>query len=253
MRKILTILTILSCLLMVSCVQKNLHSESGLYDVELKEHLKAPTDGIWTWGKGNPYSHQQSGFIYISPLDISMIKLEHRDTASLMRPQMHDYMVQSFVEILQDANRENGTNWQLTFDPAQAHIRIDTALVNFRPQVPGLRVLSKVAGNVVSFPGVGTFAGKFSKGDITIEAAIRDNKTNQLLLALKDSNRKTTRLYTAEAYSKTGNADVNLQSWARVLAHLCRLAWYDNLGDSTLQEKFKDYTYAESLIDRFKY
>ena len=249
MNRILSFLILASSLLMVSCAQKNMLSESGLYHVTLKEELKAPVDGIWTWGKGNPYQHQKNGFIYIAPLDIRLAAQQHPDVAPLMRPQMHDYMVQAFVEMLNDANKKNHTNWKLTNDPAQANVRIDTALVSFEPQKPKLKIIGKVAGFMSPIPGVGTVVGRFSKGDITIEATIRDCKNNQLLLAMKDSNRKPTRLFRADGYEATGNADVNLKSWARVLAHICRDAWYDKLGNSTLQEQFKDYTYAEALID----
>ncbi len=249
MRHIHILTALLLCLLCTSCGYKNLHSESGLYNVTLHEHLKSPVDGIWTWGKGNPYLTQKSGYIYIAPLDISKVVHDNPATAPLMQPQMHDYMVQAFVEILKDANKKNHSNWQLTFDPAQANIRIDTALVHFEPQRPGLRVIGEFLRLTSPIPGVSRVVGKFSKGDITIEATIRDTKTNQLLLAFKDSNRKPTRLFHAEAYTATGNADINLRSWAHVLAHICRLSWYDEMGNSTLQKKFQDYTYIEALKD----
>lgn len=252
MKRILTIVTLLSCLLMVSCAQRSLISESGLYHVALVEDLKSPVDGIWTWGKGNPYLHQKSGHIYIAPMDVRLAAREHPDMAPLMRPQMHDYMVQAFVEMLKDANKKNHSNWKLTNNPAEAQIRIDTALVHFEPQMPKMKVVGKVAGFMSPIPGVGQVIGRFAKGDITIEATIRDCKNGRLLMALKDSNRKPTRLFRADGYSKTGNADVNLQSWARLLAHICRAAWYDELGNTTLQEKFKDYTYAEALINYLK-
>lgn len=243
------LILLLGSMLFVSCSHKTLTSESGLYNVTLNEHLKSPVDGMWTWGKGNPYLKQKSGFIYIAPLNISMVAKEHPNLAPLMRPQMHDYMVQAYANMLKDANAKNGTNWQLTFNPAQANVRIDMALVAFEPQRPKLRLVGELLGFMAPVPGIGRVVGKFSKGDITIEATIRDCKNNQLLMALKDSNRKSTRLYSAEAYTKEGNADVNLRSWARMLAHICRLAWYDELGTSTLQEKFKDYTYLEAIKD----
>lgn len=237
-------------LVLASCSQSKLESESGLYDVPLHRHLKSPTDGIWTWGKGNPYLNQKSGFIYIAPMDIRKARAEEPELAPLMIPQMHDYMVQEFVRMLREANQKNAANWQLTFDPAQAHVRIDTALVHFRPQRPIMRIFGKILGYVSPIPLVGDVVGKFSKGDITIEATIRDCKDGKLLLAFKDSNRKNTRLIQAEAYSKTGNADANLRSWAHVIAKLCRAAWKDRRGGSTLKEAFDNYTYAEALRDR---
>ena len=48
-----------------SCIQQQLVSESGLYDVKLERNLKAGVDGGWTWGEGNAYSKQKNGAIYI--------------------------------------------------------------------------------------------------------------------------------------------------------------------------------------------
>lgn len=228
----------------------NLQSESGLYNVKLERSVKSPVDGGWTWGKGNPYLGKKKGAIYVAPLNISMVVNEEPELAPLMIPQMHAYMVEELAASLKDCNRCNGTDWKLTFNPAEADIRIDTALVKFERQHPVMRVISGILRIISPVPGVGRVVGCFSTGDITIEAAIRDCRNGELLLAFKDSNHKTARLYSAEAYSRTGNADVNLKAWAHFIAKLCRLGAYDKLGNETLRQKFREYGFAEALRDR---
>ncbi len=251
MGKLLTILSGMLCLLLVSCGHP-LESESGLYHVELRDDFKLPIDGVWSWGKGNPYADQQSGHIYIEPLDISLVEEDEPELAPLMIPQMHEHMVQYFNEILQEINQVNGKDWQLTDDPAQAQIRISMALVHFRPQKPALRFLGEIVSYLIPLPMVSRVVGRLSKGCISIEATIRDNKTGDLLMAFKDTNRKPSRLYRAHAYKRSGNADANLKTWARMLAGMCRAAAPDQLGDATLRQKFEDYSYAASLRDKLK-
>ena len=251
MRFVLFILGCICCMFLSACGH-TLSSESGLYNVELRQHVKMPIDGVWSWGKGNPYVNKKAGYIYIAPLDISNISEDEPELAPLMIPQMHDYMVNEFADILREMNRANNSNWQLSATPEPADIHIRTALVHFDPQRPWLRILGKMAGYLLPVPGVERAVGVFSKGDICIEASIRDAKSGQLLMAFKDSNQKTTKLYSKEAYSTRGNADANLRVWAFMLAHLCRAGAPDQLGHATLQQKFTDYTYAESLRDKIK-
>jgi hypothetical protein len=51
-----------------------LKSESGLYDVKLERSMKVGVDGVWLWGKGNPYANQKSGRVYIAPMNVSHVK-----------------------------------------------------------------------------------------------------------------------------------------------------------------------------------
>ena len=192
MRFVLFILSCICCMFITACGH-TLSSESGLYDVELRQHVKMPIDGVWSWGKGNPYVNKKTGYIYIAPLDISNIAEDEPELAPLMIPQMHDYMVSEFAAILREMNRTNQTNWQLSASPEPANIHIRTALVHFAPQRPWLRVLGKIAEYILPVPGVERAVGVFSKGDICIEASIRDAKSGLLLMAFKDSNQKTTK------------------------------------------------------------
>ena len=223
-----------------SCIQQQLVSESGLYDVKLERNLKAGVDGGWTWGEGNAYSKQKNGAIYIAPLDISLVEKKQPKLAPLMVPQMHDYVVQYVSNALDEANKANKTNWKLTDKPDEATVRVDMALVRFRPQRPGLRLLSGLGGHFIKIPGISDVVGKFSKGDICMEMTIRDGRTGRLYLACKDSNRKTARLISSEAYKRKGNADVNLRGWAQKLARVIRECFPDRLGNETLKQKIEE-------------
>ena len=245
------LLLILASLLCVSCAQQHtLVSESGLYDVQLRRSIKISLNGAWSWGRGNPYLNQKEGSIYIAPLDISKVEKDEPELAPLMVPQMQHYMVESLGKALREGNEANKHNWTLTDDPTTADIRVDMALVHFRPQYPVLRILSKISGNFIKVPGVTGVVGKFAEGDICIELTIRDVKTGQLLFACKDSNRKAARLISADAYKRTGNADVNLRSWAERLGKLIRYCSPDMLGDGILSEKIQNRPITDVITDR---
>lgn len=237
--------------LAASCsMVRTLKSESGLYNVTLERYAKADVDGLWTWGKGNPYTHLKNGSIYIAPLDISKVQKAQPKLAPLMVPQMHGYVVKEVGKSLREANAANGTNWHITDKPGEATIRVDMALVHFRPQRPGMRVLSSLGGPFVKIPGVSDVVGRFAKGDICLEMTIRDAKTGQLLMACKDSNSESAWLISAEAYSKTGNADVNLKHWAERLALLVRVSAHDKLGDKTIKQLLKERGWGDVIVER---
>lgn len=244
MNKILLTAMALCGMALVSC-QHKLESESGLYNVKLNHNTKVLVDGAWTWGKGNPYAHHQTGKIYIHPMNISKVSKEHPKTAQIMVVQMQDYMTQAFAAQLKDLNRKNHVKWSLTTNPAEADVCFNTALVKFKPQKPALKAVSSVGGLIGGVPGASKLLGIIADGDIVIEGTIRDTKSGQLLLAFKDSNRKQVRLYTKEAYSETGNADANLKEWAHNLAELMRMSAYDQLGDSTLKKKVEERSYLD--------
>lgn len=236
--------------LAASCsMVRTLDSESGLYDVKLNRNLKAMVDGAWAWGKGNPYSGQKKGAIYIAPLDIRKVEKSQPKLAPLMVPQMHEYIVKYVGEELQKSNAAHGMQWTLTDDPTRAAIRVDMAVVHFRPQRPGLRILSSLGGHFVKVPGVSDVVGSFSKGDICLEMTIRDGKDGTLLLACKDSNRKTARLISADAYSRSGNADANLRYWAQRLANLIHLGSGNTLNGRTLKEYYNDRSWGAVIKD----
>lgn len=237
----------LSC----SCsMVRTLDSESGLYDVKLQRHPKAYVDGGWTWGKGNPYAQAKEGSIYIAPLDISKVVKDYPDMAPLMVDQMHRYVVDSVSRALSETNKANHTHWKLTDQPQKATLRVDMAVVHFRPQRPVLKVASSVGGHFVKVPGVSNAVGYFASGDICIEMTVRDGASGQLYLAFKDSNPKSAGLLSAEAYKRSGNADAGLHYWAERLAFLVRLGGHDKLGDHTLLEYLDNRSWGEVMKQR---
>ena len=234
------------CLFIVSvlstgCVwqQSQLQSESGLYNVPLKHNSKMALDGVWLWGGGNPFRTQKSGKLYVAPLDISKVQAAQPELAPLMVPQMHNYITKYVGEAVKEGNAATGSNWELVDSPQDCDVRVDIALVHFRPQRPGLRVLSGVSGHFVKIPGVTDVVGKLSQGDVRIELTIRDVRHNRLLMACKDSNRTSAMLVSAEAYKRSGNADVNLRLWAKKLAKFIRYSSPDKLGDGTMEQMIK--------------
>ena len=255
MKKSVLYSALVLCAAAFTSCQTNLKSESGLYNVELNENSKVLADGIWTWGKGNPYAGQKSGCIYIHPLDVSKIKAQYPKESRLMVIQMQDYMVQAIVKELKSLNAVKHCNWTLTTDPAAADVCIRTALVNFKPQKPSVKVVTSVGSVVAGMPGISRICSTIADGNVTIEGTMRDARSGQLLLAFKDSNRKTVRLYTEEAYSETGNADANLKEWAGNIAQVIRMSGYDQLGNTTLQEKVKQRSYfnvfSQAVSDSF--
>ena len=246
---------IVLCAALFSSCQHNLKSESGLYNVELKKNTKVLADGVWSWGKGNPYAGKKTGSIYIHPMDVSMIKAKYPKESRLMVIQMQDYLVQAIVKELKSLNAANHCHWTLTTNPAAADVCIETALVNFRPQKPSVKVVTSVGGAVAGMPGISHIFSIIADGNVTIEGTMRDTRSGQLLLAFKDSNRKTVRLYTEEAYSETGNADANLKEWAGNIAQVIRMSGYDQIGNGTLKEKANQRSYfnvfSQAVSDSF--
>lgn len=237
--------------LLASCsLTRTLSSESGLYDVKLERNRKAMVDGGWTWGGGNPYAGLKEGSIYIAPLDISKVQEAQPELAPLLVPQMHDYVVEEVGKALRESNAAHNINWKLTDEPAKATVRVDMAVVHFRPQRPGLRLLSSIGGHFVKVPGVSDVVGSFAKGDICIEMTIRDGMSRRLLLACKDSNRKTARLISTDAYKRIGNADVNLRHWAKRLAYLIEISTSNQLEGRTLKEFINERSWGEVIKQR---
>lgn len=236
--------------ILLSSCGHTLQSESGLYNVSLERNFKMPVKGFWTWGKGNPYAHQKTGSIYIHPLDVSRVAKEYPNLAPLFQIQMQDYTVQAIAKSLREINAANNCNWTITTNPAQADVCIHMALVHFRAQHPGVGVAASVGSLLSPIPGMGTVVGSMAAGDICIECTMRDTKTGQLLMAFKDENRKKAHLYNKEAYSSTGNADINLKEWAEDMAKVIRGSAFDQIGDDTLRAKIIERSTFRAVIDR---
>lgn len=249
-KRIGAFLFLLTCLLLVSC-QHALQSESGLFDVALEKNPRIAVDGIWMWGGGNPYADVHSGRIYIAPLNVERVlnKVNQRYLPYLQK-QMNEDMTRSIGAALEEANETNNASWSLTDKPELADIRIDTALVRFKPQKPGVRVVSMVATLFAPVPGMSRITTFSGAGDIAIEVAIRDCRDNKLLLAFRDSNRRQIRLFHAEAYARSGNAQVNLREWAEGMGHLIRVCAFDRLGYDSLKDKLRHRPMRDVLRSR---
>ena len=241
----------LAALILSSC-GSSLESESGLYDVELKHSIKVPIDGWWSWGKGPVFRDKKSGYVYIAPLDISLVQEDEPELSALLVPQMHDYMIAYLTRVLDEANKANHTRWKITTDPSKADFRMNMAVVSLRPQRPVLRWIFFVGSFFSPIPGTGTIAGKFTNGDICIEFTIRNNRTGELLYAMKDSNRATTRLYKAEAYHSEGQADKNLQIWAQKIARLVRFYTSDKYSNQDISDLVNNTSVVRALFYRIE-
>ena len=216
------LLPIVICSLILCSCKSYLKSESGLYDVELNRSLRVPLDGWWHPDKPTTRVSKKHGWVYVAPLDISRVEEDEPKLSRLLIPQMHGYMVTYLSKTIERANKKNKADWRLTNDAKKADIRMDMAVVSLKPQRPVLRWLFFLGSFASPIPGTGTVAAHFTEGDICIEFTIRDNHTGELLFAMKDSNRATTRLYKAEAYTQEGQADKNLKLWAQKIANLVR-------------------------------
>ncbi len=254
-RSLTFLLCTLICLLLPSCSlgqkywsQKNA-SASGLYDVQLEHSYKVAVDGLWLAGKGNPYARQKEVNFYVAPLNIDKVRDVDSEFTPTMVEQMDALMTQELTKAFAEANAANGTQWQVTRSPQQADIRFDLAVVSLKKQKPGMNLASKVLGYVAP-TGVGDAAAFIAAGDITLEGTIRDNRRGTLLMAFKDANRATLRLYDKETYSRTGNVDANLQIWAEKLAKLCREAAHDRLGDDTLKHRIEERSTGDIIKTR---
>ncbi len=236
----------LCCLLLCSCMSRQLHSESGLYNVPLEHSYKVPVDGYWTWNRHNPYTHQASGSLYIAPLNVSAVQEDYPELAPLIVEQMDGLLKEKMTLALNEANKANNTNWVLTRDAAKADIRIELAVVSLRTQKPLLHILSGIIGPFTP-AGVSHAVDFVSKGDITLEGAIRSARDGQLMFAFKDSNRAHLRFYHKDTYRRTGHVDANLRRWARMLARLCREGAYDRMGDHTLQERLEQRSFSDAV------
>lgn len=210
---------------------QQLQSESGLYNVPLQHHYKIAMDGYYIADQVGQVSLPEKGTICVTPMAVDLVQQgEGAEYLPAMQAHMLGYMQTELAAALNEFF-PNG-EWVVTQDAEKATVRVDTALVRFRPQKPALRVATAVAGSFIDVPLLSRGVKKFAAGDICIEGAVRLCRDNSLLYAFKDSNRETAALYTAEAYERTGNAELSLRIWAKKLARLIYASAYARLkGD----------------------
>lgn len=243
------ILAVAACALLTGCgiTQSELQSKSGLYDVPLTHSAKVALNGYWV--PDVPYDPPANGTFYVAPLRAGLVEKGHEEYVPLMRQQHHEYMKAEMSKMLREMPLLKG--WTMTDNPNTATLRLDCELIRFRCQRPGLRVASNVGGWFCPVPGVSSAVSSFAEGDICIEGTIREVKTGRLIFAFKDSNRAKARLYDSKAYSKGGNADANLQNWAKSLARFCIMVGkYRQEGGKSAKEFIENRSTASGLWDR---
>ncbi len=186
----------------------------------------------------------------MADLRVDKIEKEYPRAARFMVRRMRRYITESAAKALAESNAANDADWQLTEKEEQADVRVDMAMVSFRPQKPMLRVISTIGGIFSPVPGVSSLGTRYSQGDVGIEMTIRNVKDGRLLFACKDSNRKMTGLLSKSAYRPGGNADVNMRIWADRLGKLIRSCSPDRLGKGTLRDRTKNRSWWEVFKKR---
>ncbi len=234
----LSLLAITS-LALVAC-KSDLKSASGLYDVKLEHNYKIPVDGFWISHEANAHAGQKTGSFYVAPLKVAKMEKEYPDLAQRLQAQMHDHMVESLNMRLAEMNAERKIHWTVTENPAKADVVIELAVVEFVPQRVIGKIISSVLGIFIDIPGVSNVTDKLTKGSICVEGVIRDGRTGKTYIAFKDSNRKTVRLFRANAYEKLGQADENMKLWAERLANTIYMTRFDENKRSTLGKKIEE-------------
>ncbi len=245
--KILTLFIAVATVLSVASCQRNLNSESGLYSVPLTHTYKADVDGFWISDQPNPYAKQRSGFIYMPPLQVGIMKKDHAEMAKLLQDQMHQHMVDEMSASLAKMNKESKINWQITQSPSNADITIELAVVKFKPQSPIVKVLNAIGGWFINIPGVSNVVGKYAQGSICVEGVFKDARTGKTMAAFKDANRKSVRLYHKNAYEQLGQADENMKLWAKRIANVIYATHFDSSGRVTLGEQIEDRSLGDVI------
>ncbi len=255
MKRALLCLSALCCLFLsacswVQCYQsQKLRSESSLYDVPLEHNSKVLLDGVWFSGTGNPCVNRQKVNFYVAPLNVTLVKDKYPDFPPVMVEQMDTIMTEALTKACDEANTANKTQWKVTHNEAEADISIELAVVSLRKQKPGLHIVAEVLGYVAP-TGVGDAIGLIAEGDITLEGAIRDHRTGELLMAFKDSNRAKLRFYQKDAFLREGNVDANLRIWAEKLARVCRASAHDIMGSDNLKHMIEQRSRTDVIKTR---
>lgn len=249
MRAIAQFVLLLLCLFTAGCAavsQQQRQPLSGLFDVPLKSSLKVPVDAYML--AEDIADVRETGAIYVAPLDVRAVQEGNEEYAALMQRQFGAYMKEELGKTLAELSPDG--KWTLTDDETKATVRIDCAVVRFRPQRPALRIFGKVLGWALPLPLTSRAFSSFGKGDIGIELAMRQTESGYLLAAFKDTNRKTVALYEADAYSREAQADRNLHHWAKGLAKLCAACAYCHRTGQNLEQWLKDRPLSERIEER---
>ncbi len=248
MRAIAQLILLLLCLFTAGCssLQQQRQPVSGLFDVPLKSSLKVPVDAYML--AEDIADVRETGAIYVAPLDVRAVQEGNEEYAALMQRQFGAYMKEELGKTLAELSPDG--KWTLTDDETKATVRIDGAVVRFRPQRPALRIFGKLLGWALPLPLTSRAFSSFGKGAIGIELAMRQTESGYLLAAFKDTNRKTIALYEADAYRSEAQADRNLQHWAKGLAQVCAACAHSRRAGMTLEAWLETIPLTEALTER---
>lgn len=225
---------------------QQLQPESGLFDAPLQHYYKVALDGYYISESAGRVVLPEKGSIAVAPLCTELV--QHQAGAEYL-PAMQQHMLAYLKSELSEALQKEFPNgeWVVTEDVSTATVRVDTALVRFRPQNPALRVGAAVFSPFVEVPLLSRGVKAFAKGDICIEGAVSLCSDNSLLFAFRDSNRETAALYTAEAYESTGNAELSLRIWAKKLARYIQGAAYARLHGDDIRRLIEDRPLSDTV------
>jgi len=255
MRKIISVIMLAATVLMLnSCMQQNaaLKSKSGLYGVTLQYNYKIPLDAYWVSNLPIDLKNKEKCEIFIAPLNIDLIDEDYAITAESLRESMARFMHEDLNKIFKIKNKKNKINWHVTDKISEAELRLDIAVVKFKPQHPILKFISTVGGYFIPIPGVSTVADYIAAGDIEIEGIISDAKTKKLYFAFKDKNRKAIRIYNSDAYSNVGAAEGNLRYWSKFIAEIIFNGNIDSNGTFNLKTLLDKRTNTDRLKNLFE-
>lgn len=242
MKSLRCLILLFLCTLLCQCT--NLQSESGLYDVRLEKNVKLDVAGSWFTDTPPPSRQKGHGSLYIAPLDIHLVYKDEPELSPVLQQKMGAYMQEGIAAALRDSH----SSWGIVSSPEKATVRIDLAIVHFRPQRPLLNLAGHITGHFVPVPFVGDAAETIAGGDIVIEGSIRDVETGRLLAAFKDNNRKKGKIYNGTMFTKLGPAEASLKSWAYSMSRLVIAGKHAAETGKTVKQLIEEENYGHALL-----
>ena len=244
-----TLPLLLLCLMLSSCGH-TLKSESGLYNVKLESSYKLPVKGVWFSGRAVHYNRQQKGRVYVAPLNIDAIVNEDPEAAQEMKQMMGSYVQEYLGKCFEEIRNANHSDWDITESESDADLRVDIAIVRFKRQRPFLRIFTEVASTWSPVPMTSSLAAPLSEGDICIEMTIRDTKSHELHLAIKDANPGKPRYFREAAYKSYGNGIAGMRLWAMKLALVIREAAFDRSQGRSMKQRLEEMNLFDVIEHR---
>ena len=178
--------------------------------------------------------------MYVAPLNVSAIAQQDPEAAEEMKKMMGAYVKEFLGKSFTEIRNANHTDWDITDSAADADLRVDIAVVHFKRQKPYLRIFTEVASNWSPVPMTSSLASPLSAGDICIEMTVRDTRSNELLMAIKDANPGKPKYFQSSAYQSYGNGIAGMRLWALKLAIVIRETAADRSHGQSMKERLED-------------